>query len=387
MEHKDKYRDIRPLLDEEVEAAVQSLIAERSIQWRIERLNLPVSYQQLVDTLKTCHTVQEFKERISYQLVMFVAGKTCFSLTASGRSKLEPHKAYTFVSNHRDIVLDSAFLNVLLHDRGLLLPRVAIGDNLLVYPWVETLVKLNDSFLVKRNLKGREVLLAAQQLSAYMHENIQTEHSQWIAQREGRAKDADDKTQLALLKMLAMSGKRHEPLYERVLALNIIPTSLSYEYDPCDYLKAREMYLKSLPIGYQKTPEDDALSMATGVQGWKGRVHLSIGTPLRQLVDEQKLISLSSNEQLEYLATQIDSEIYRGYRLYPNNYIALDLLEDKNTYSEMYSYKELREFEDYLASQIDRIELPENCPKDREQLFRLLLEQYANLLKNYIKTQ
>ncbi|MBF1047069.1 MAG: 1-acyl-sn-glycerol-3-phosphate acyltransferase, partial [Porphyromonadaceae bacterium] len=224
-----KYDDIRPLLPEEVPGAIEGLIALPELRAIYERLGLSWSWEELSALLRSCRSVEDFKQRVSYHWVKQVMRGCCTSVELTGAEQLRSGGAYTYVSNHRDIVLDSAFLNVLLADAGAKYPQIAIGDNLMIYPWVETLVKLNGSFLVRRGLQGRQVLLAAKLLSEYMHEAVAEGQSIWIAQREGRAKDSSDHTQPALLKMLAMGSRERQPA-AALASLNIVPVTCSYEY-------------------------------------------------------------------------------------------------------------------------------------------------------------
>ncbi len=384
MMNYEKYNDIRPLLDEEVPAAVESLINEPMLQQAIASFDTGISWEDMVRVLQSCHTVLDFKKEVSYQLVKLVMSRLCKSVDYTDNGNLEQDKGYTYVSNHRDIILDSAFLNVMLLDEGLKFPEIAIGDNLLVYPWVETLVKLNGSFLVKRNLQGREVLLAAKKLSEYMHDAIADNISLWIAQREGRAKDSSDHTQGALLKMLAMGAPRGTEFVEALRRLNIVPTSCSYEFDPCDYLKAQEMQLKRDCPDYKKTKADDSENMIKGVFGYKGRVHFTTARQLNEILDETDFADMKPADRVEEVARLIDREIYRSYVLFAGNYVALDLLEGTTKYNDKYSEEEKLAFEKYLAERIDLIKLPEALVKDEAFLRERILEMYANPVRNHL---
>lgn len=384
MEKLDKFKSIRPLNNEEVKVAVENIINNDTIKKGLDFLDLGFSFDSLKEVLKECKSVYDFKEKIGYNIVNGIVKKTCFSLEASGRSKLDKNKGYTFISNHRDIILDSAFINTLLFDYECKMPEIAIGDNLLIYPWIEILVKLNGSFIVRRNLSGRDVLTAAKELSEYMHININENRSQWIAQREGRAKDSNDKTQHALLKMLTLGADRKLSLIDAIKELNIIPTSCSYEFDPCDSLKAKEMQLKRDDPSYKKTPNDDGLNMITGLKGYKGRVHITFGKPLNELLDTCNINweTLDKTQQIEEIANIIDREIYAGYRMYPNNYIALDLINENENYKANYSEKEKTSFIQYIDTKINQITLDNNITKDIDFIKSMMLTMYANPLKN-----
>lgn len=378
---EDKYKAIRPLNPDEIAPVVEQLLANDTLRKAFESMNPGIAWDNLKEIMKTLNSTDDFKQKVAYHIVYAIAKRSTFSLEGSGLSKLDNNKAYTYISNHRDIILDSAFINVLLFDAGKMMPEIAIGDNLMVAPWVESLVKLNASFLVKRNLQGREVLLAAKELSEYMQANILDKNrSQWIAQREGRAKDSNDKTQVALLKMLSLASKSSNP-FEALKTLNIVPVTCSYEYDPCDYLKAQEMQLKR-DTDYKKTKADDAINMLTGLNGYKGRVHITINQALNTIIDKLDLDSVEKGEELNTIASLMDKEIYKGYRLYPNNYIAYDLLFDTDKYRNNYSDKEKSEFESYISKQIDKIELG-SLEKDIPFLRNCILTMYANPTKNH----
>lgn len=373
-----KYDDIRPLLPEEVPGAIEGLIALPELRAIYERLGLSWSWEELSALLRSCRSVEDFKQRVSYHWVKQLMRGCCTSVELTGIEQLRPDGAYTYVSNHRDIVLDSAFLNVLLADAGAKYPQIAIGDNLMIYPWVETLVKLNGSFLVRRGLQGRQVLLAAKLLSEYMHEAVAEGQSIWIAQREGRAKDSSDQTQPALLKMLAMGSPERQPA-AALASLNIVPVTCSYEYDPCDYLKAQEMQLKRDVAGYKKSPADDGINMSTGIQGWKGRVTFHIGRPLSQLLPAD-----ASALSVEELASLMDAEIHRHYVLYPLNYVAYDELEGTDS-SEHYTAEERAEALRYIEARLQLVQLPEGLEPDKAFLRHCILTMYANPLRNQRK--
>ena len=281
---------------------------------------------------------------------------------------------YTFVSNHRDIVLDSAFLDVMLVDAGHpTTVEIGIGDNLLIYPWIKRLVRMNKAFTVRRGLTAHEMMRSSQLMSRYIHYAVtQKKENIWIAQREGRAKDSSDQTQDAVLKMLAMGGDLRE--------LNIVPLTISYEFDPCDYLKAQEMQQKRDNPAFKKSRQDDLDNMKTGIFGYKGRVHYHCAAPINTWIDE--LSDLPKKEFYETLSHRMDCELHQHYRLYPCNYIALDMLENSKASSDSshYTAADVERFEKYLAGQLAKIELPN---KDEAFLRERMLTMYANPLRNY----
>ena len=287
---------------------------------------------------------------------------------------------YTFISNHRDIVLDSAFLDVMLIDHGYpTTVEIGIGDNLLIYPWIKRLVRMNKAFTVRRGLTPKEMLRSSQLMSSYIHYAVtQKKENIWIAQREGRAKDSDDRTQDSVLKMLAMGGEG--TLVEKLRDLNIVPLTISYEYDPCDYLKAQEFQQKRDNPAFKKSRQDDLDNMKTGIFGYKGRVHYHCGTPVNQWIDE--LADLPKNEFFTALSQRIDNELHQHYRLYPANFIAIDELNGGSTYTDHYSEADKQHFDEYLAERIAKVELE---GKDEAFLRERILTMYANPAINHLK--
>ncbi len=296
------------------------------------------------------------------------------------------NERYTFVSNHRDIVLDSAFLDVSLNKKGYpTTVEIGIGDNLLIYPWIKRLVRMNKAFTVRRGLTAHEMMRSSQLMSSYIHYAVtQKKENIWIAQREGRAKDSDDRTQESVLKMLAMGGDLKE--------LNIVPLTISYEFDPCDYLKAQEFQQKRDNPNFKKSKQDDLDNMKTGIFGYKGRVHYQCGTPINEWIDE--LRDLPKNEFFKAVAQRMDLEIHRHYSLYPCNYIALDLLEnagvsstgspENTSIASHYTPSDVTRFEEYLSAQLAKIKIPN---KDEAFLRERMLTMYANPLRNYLKAK
>lgn len=377
------FNDIRPLNNDEVKDAIEALIASEDFERALRYIKPDVDWKEFSDTMRSFKTKEDFKSKLAYAAVMDVAKKTTFSLTISGRSRLPKDKQpCTFISNHRDIVLDASFLNVMLYDVGYGMTQVAIGDNLLIRPWIETLVRLNNSFIVKRGVSVRQMLDVSLTLSAYIRHTItETKESVWIAQREGRAKDSNDRTQGSVLKMLNMSGNKD--FVSNLMELNIFPVAISYEYDPCDFLKAKEFQMKRDDPEYVKTQRDDLLSMETGILSYKGRVHFTLTRPINDL-----LATLDRNMEKGSLVTAacsiIDKEIYKHYRFYPSNYVAYDMLTGTKCFSSHYGLKDRKHFEEYLGGQLDKIVLPN---KDESFLRTKILEMYANPLKNYLANQ
>jgi 1-acyl-sn-glycerol-3-phosphate acyltransferase len=373
------FDDIRPLNDNEVSEAIEELIASDGFHNAVNYVLPGADWEAFTRKMRLCKTKEEFKSTFSYNTVMIIAQHSAFSLTISGRSRLPKNTSCTFISNHRDIVLDAAFLNVLLYDIGHGLTQVAIGDNLLIHPWIKTLVRINNSFIVKRDVPVRQMLETSRNLSAYIHHTIkETKESIWIAQREGRAKDSNDFTQNGVLKMLNMGG--NEDMLANLMSLNIIPVAISYEFDPCDYLKAQEFQLKRDNPDFIKSKRDDLLNMETGILQNKGRVHFTITSPVNptlKALDHK----MEKNELISAIASVIDREIYAHYRFYPCNYAAYDMLYQTLRFRTNYDQRDKKLFETYLQQQLDKIHIPD---KDENFLRTKMLEMYSNPLKNHL---
>lgn len=323
-------------------------------------------------------TPLDFQMRFMKPVVKYIIWKHTDGCTFDD-SLLQPipsEARFTFLSNHRDIVLDSAFLDLLLVKNGYpTTVEIGIGDNLLIYPWIKRLVRMNKAFTVRRGLTAHEMMRSSQLMSQYIHYAVTDKKENiWIAQREGRAKDSSDQTQESVLKMLAMGGDLQD--------LNIVPLTISYEFDPCDYLKAQEFQQKRDNPAFKKSRQDDLDNMRTGILGYKGRVHYHCGTPVNQWIGE--LADLPRKDFFTALSRRIDREIHAGYRLYPCNYIAVDKLEGTNTYADHYNDKDIQRFEEYLAGQLAKIEIPN---KDKAFLRERLLTMYANPVRNRLKAR
>ncbi len=377
------FDDIRPLNNDEVKDAIEALVANEDFERAFRYIKPDLNWNEFSETMRSFKTKEDFKSKLAYEAVMMVANKTTFSLTISGRSRLPKDKQpCTFISNHRDIVLDASFLNVMLYDVGYGMTQVAIGDNLMIRPWIETLVRLNNSFIVKRGVSVRQMLDVSRTLSAYIRHTInETKESIWIAQREGRAKDSNDRTQGSVLKMLNMSGDKD--IVSNLMELNIFPVAISYEYDPCDFLKAKEFQMKRDDPEFVKSQRDDLLSMETGILNNKGRVHFTLTQPINdQLATLDK--DMEKNELVAAIASIIDKEIYKHYRFYPCNYVAYDMLTGTKRFSGNYGPRDKKHFEEYLQGQLDKIVLPN---KDEAFLRTKMLEMYTNPLKNHLANQ
>ena len=380
--YKYNFDDIRPYNDDEVQGVIETLTVSEGLKNAMSYIKPDLEWEQFAEVMRMCKTKKQFKEVLAYNAVMDIAKKTTFSLTISGRSRIPENRQCTFISNHRDIVLDAAFLNALLLDIGHGMTQIAIGDNLLIHPWIDAIVRLNNCFIVKRDISVRQLLKSSVQLSAYIHNTIKNSNeSVWIAQREGRAKDSNDHTQNSVLKMLNMAGEHKDRVLENLMSLNIVPIAISYEYDPCDYLKAQEFQQKRDNPEFVKSKRDDLLNMETGLLNSKGRVHFSIGSPINDRLTALENKDLDKNAMYSAIAETIDREIYKRYRFYPCNYVAYDLLYNSVFFRTNYDQRDKMQFETYIQKQIDKIDIP---GKDEAFLRTKLLEMYSNPLKNHL---
>ena len=371
------YDDIRPFDPEELPAAFERLLLDAQFQQVLGYLYPGVPLEAVKTKMMACKTNLEFQLAFCYGFLKDLMAKASKGFDMNVEA-VDVTKRYTFVSNHRDIVLDSALLDVLLYDAGFNTTcEIAIGDNLLSLPWVKDLVRLNKSFIVQRSLSPREFLMASKKMAEYMHYVVGEKNDNiWIAQREGRAKDSNDRTQPSILKMMAMGGEG-SPV-DRLRQLHIVPLAISYEYDPCDFLKAAEFQLRRDVPGWKKTALDDVNSMRTGIMGYKGEVHYHCAPCIDGFLDNLSP-DIPKTKVFDVIAEHIDKEIFRNYRLYPSNYIALDMLEGNEAHAGRYTADDKAAFEKYLQGQIARIDIPN---KDEAFLRERMLTMYANPARN-----
>ena len=383
------FDEIRPYDAGEMKQAFNDLLNDRQfslvlkgfVPWLPKRLRNGLLKLAFVGV----KTPLDFQLRFMKPVVNYIIRKKCDGISFD-ESALPRDKSlrYTFVSNHRDIVLDSAFLDILLvKNEYPTTVEIGIGDNLLIYPWIKRLVRMNKAFVVRRSLTPHEMIKSSQLMSQYIHYAVnEKKENIWIAQREGRAKDSDDRTQESVLKMLAMGGKGN--FAEQLSDLNIVPLTISYEFDPCDYLKAKEFQQKRDNPRYKKSRQDDLDNMRVGIFGFKGHVHYHCAAPVNTFMNELSAQNLPKNEFYRALAEQIDKQIHSHYRIYPNNYIALDKLNGNQEYATHYTQEDKIRFENYLAGQLVKIDLPN---KDEEYLMERMLTMYANPLRNWLKVK
>ncbi|MDD5149663.1 MAG: 1-acyl-sn-glycerol-3-phosphate acyltransferase [Flavobacterium sp.] len=371
-----KFDDIRPFYDAEVNDAIRSSIKHPMMK-ALMNFSFPdvedeVWRKQLIKT----YSIRDFQCKFIYESVQKVLKKSSDGLTTSGFEKLEKNTSYLFISNHRDILLDTTLLNSCLYENGLVMTASAIGDNLVKKSFLKILAKLNRNFLVQRGLSPREMLQSSKLLSEYigqllLHEN----RSVWIAQREGRTKDGNDATNPGVLKMLAM-GSDEQILMDYFKKVKIVPVSISYEYDPTDALKMPQLMAEANNEIYTKEKNEDFINLMSGVMGQKKRIHIHIGDIIDQELEDIKVEFDNSNKQILALAQVIDDSILSNYKLWSTNFIAYDILNNSKIYSHLYTENEKSIFERRLEMRIDQ-----NNPVALQGF----LAMYANPVVNKLK--
>lgn len=366
-----KFESICPYTDEEAVEAL-SKVADNPLVIQVSRYFFPDKEPEfLKNLLKSVHSVDEFQILVMTKVVDWVIKHTAKEFTYDGVEHIDPSKKFLAMSNHRDIILDPALTQLVLYDNKIPMTEIAVGDNLLTNPFIEYLIRSNRMIKVVRGISARELYLSSQLLSEYIRLNITTGKSSiWLAQRQGRTKDGADITEQGLLKMLDMSGQ--EDFLSNFKALNIIPMSISYEIEPCDVLKAREILI-SRTQKYVKADGEDLNSIITGIKQQKGNIHLHIG---EQLTDEEiaEASLCDKNDRYQLIRHAVDLRVIDGYRLWKTNYIAYDLLNPGDKYREHYSNEDVQEFIDYKERQLDTVEKT----LDRAALNDIFLHIYAN---------
>lgn len=378
-----EYKDIAPYDDCDFKQQMEIMLADPGFEHAIRYVIPDVDFPQLRENLRKLDNKEDFQKLVMSNILLMLEKNTTAGVTETGIENFDPQKAALFITNHRDIVLDASFLGLAMIRRGLPAQEVALGDNLLIYEWIERLVRLNKGIIVKRNLRMTKALEAAKQLSGYIHYCIQRKNkSVWIAKRQGRAKDSNDVTQDSVLKMLALAGESSN-VAEKLMELNIIPTSISYEYDPNDYLKAKEFLSKRRDPEFKKCQRDDLLSMETGILQFKGRVHFSIGHPINP--ELEKLVAVNDKaEIIRHACEIIDRAIHLGYEIYPVNYIAFDNVNHTDRFKSHYTANDVEEFNRYIDRQLDKVDLPDITAEERTFMRESIFRMYANPLRNQL---
>jgi hypothetical protein len=368
------FEDIRPYHDEEINPALKRMIAVPEFSKVVEFLFPDRDKDQIFDTLTRIFTAIDFQIQFMHPLVNSIVKKTSKGLTVSGFENLNPGTPYLFIANHRDIVLDSAILQVLLLDNGHITSEITFGSNLMTNQFIIDFGKVNRMFKVYRGGNRMELFRNSKLLSAYIRYTLTKKRTSiWIAQRSGRTKDGNDKTESGLLKMFNISGTRD---FEKAFGeLNIVPLCISYEYEPCCAFKVRELMATANNIAYQKKPGEDLTSIITGITQQKGRIHFAVCTPLNRLVQQVHEIPVY-NDKINKLTTIIDEEVYKNYKLWPANYIAFDILNNTQVYSQYYTSSEKEEFIEYVQKELSIFK------GDITEQKKLLLKIYANPVIN-----
>ncbi len=374
-----EFDEIRPYNPEELPQIYEELIADPEFQAVMGYVFKDIPFEYVAAKMRACKTNLDFQVNMVLPFLQNVLEKLSAGLTSSIENKESLAKSLC-ISNHRDIIMDSAFLCMVLVQNTGNTVEIAIGDNLLIRPWIKKLVRVNRSFIVQRSASMREMLASSKRLSSYMHHAItQRQQPIWLAQREGRAKDSNDRTQEGLIKMLSMySGG---DIIDALKELNIAPTTISYEFDPCDYLKAKEFQQKRDNPEWKKAPQDDLINMKAGMFGYKGGIHYHIADCINDEIDAIDR-SLGKNEKTAAVARIIDRHIHKNYKFWPINYYFYELLTGDARFADKYTAEEKAKLDAYLQGQILKVDLPD---RDDEFCRTKILEMYANPVINYLK--
>jgi len=370
-----QFDSIRPFYDAEVNAAIREIVDDSMLAAMMQFTFPEDQSQSWKERMKHTHSLRDFQINFIYPAVKKVLEMSSDGLTVGGFDQLEPNTAYLFISNHRDIILDTSLLNACLYENGLVMTTSAIGDNLIKKPFIHILSRLNRNFAIKRGVTGRALLESSLLVSQFIHKSLLRENrSVWTAQREGRTKDGNDLTQKGVLKMLTLAERGSNPFgfFEKI---QVVPVSISYEYDPTDSLKIPELIAKAKEEKYVKGENEDFITLLSGIMGPKKRIHIQVNKLLDEEIRQLKKEDLPQNEKLSKLSELIDREIWKGYKLWPSNYIAYDLLHQKSQFASLYSQAEKENFEKRLSQKVN----PSN-PMEVENFLRM----YANPVVNQL---
>lgn len=371
-----KFDAIRPYYDAEVNQALQNAVNHPIMKAMMNFTFPDVEEEVWQNQLRKTHSIRDFQCNFIYEAIQKVVQKSSDGLTTSGFEKLEPNTSYLFISNHRDIILDTSLLNIALFDHGLVMTASAIGDNLVKKDFLRSLSRLNRNFIVQRGLPPRELLQSSHLMSEYIEQLLLRENrSVWIAQKEGRTKDGNDATHTGVLKMLAMaSGKRDVIDYFK--EIKVVPISISYEYDPTDALKMPQLMAEANQETYVKGSNEDFNNIISGIIGQKKGIHIHVGDILEQELDIIKQENSNTARQIQALTQVIDESILKFYKLWPTNFIAYDVLHETNKFSDRYTEQEKSLFLRRLEMRIDG---------KNDQMKDSFLAMYANPVVNKMK--
>ena len=368
---QSELENIGPYSDEEAVAALAKVAHHPSVPWISKYIfpRQPETY--LRDILLNLHSIDEFQKLVMNQAVEWVLARSAHNFSYDGIANIPVDSKFLLMSNHRDIILDPAITQVVLYRNNIPMTEICVGDNLLKSRTIEYLIRSNRMIKVIRGISARELYLSSQILSKYIRDAITSGRSSvWIAQRQGRTKDGVDLTEQGLLKMFDMSGTKD--FVQNFLELNIIPLSISYEYEPCDILKAREILI-SRTQKYVKTENEDLQSIMLGIKQQKGHIHLNIGKPLT----EEEIVNASTcggNDRYQAIRHAVDKRVIEGYRLWKTNYIAYDLAHHTFKYTDKYTPEDVEQFIVYVEKQLDQVEPTLN----RQDLRDVFLGIYGN---------
>lgn len=367
------FDDIRPYYDNEAHEVMQKLKSDPLFMQLVNYIWPGMTQEEAFAKAAKVNDNMTFQLEFMHQAIRVIVERSSTGLTCSGFENVDPAQAYLYIANHRDILLDSAILQILLVEHGFKTSEITFGNNLMQGDFITNFGKLNRMFTVLREGNSRELYEISQKLSAYIRHTIVDKNvSVWIAQRNGRTKDGNDITQTGLIKMLNMSGKNG--FTESIGQLKIVPLSISYEYEPCDDLKVQELYLSSLHSKYIKAPGEDLNSIITGIIQPKGRIHMAVGKPIGPELQELEKIG-NENEKIKQLVAMIDEQLYHNYKLWPVNYIAADIANESPEYSSRYTAEEKENFIQYIRQKISRLK------GDEQTLFNLFITMYSNPVK------
>jgi 1-acyl-sn-glycerol-3-phosphate acyltransferase len=367
------FEDIRPYYDHEASDAMQKLKHDPLFMQLVSYIWPGMTKEEAFAKAEKVKDNMSFQLEFMHQAIRVIVSRSSTGLTCSGFENVDPDQAYLYIANHRDILLDSAILQILLVEHGFKTSEITFGNNLMQGGFIDDFGKLNRMFTVLREGNNRELYEISQKLSAYIRHTITEKNvSVWIAQRNGRTKDGYDLTQTGLLKMLNLSGKKN--FSENMKQLKIVPLSISYEYEPCDDLKVQELYLSSLHSKYVKAPGEDINSILTGIKQPKGRIHMAVGKPIISELDEINKIP-NENDKIKHLVNIIDEQLYTNYKLWPVNYIAADIAAQSDEYALKYTTEEKKDFIEYIEQKVKKLK------GDEQTLFNMFITMYSNPLK------
>ncbi|MGY6522954.1 MAG: 1-acyl-sn-glycerol-3-phosphate acyltransferase [Mongoliitalea sp.] len=349
-----QFEEIRPYYDTEVNQAIRAIIDHPMLKAMMNFTFPELTDEQWKSLMLRCHSIRDFQINFIYPGVRKVLEKSSDGLFTSGFEKLEENTSYLFISNHRDIILDTSLLNACLYEKGFFMTTSAIGDNLVKKPFLKHLSRLTRNFTIKRGLPARELLESSKLVSSFIRQSLLRENrSVWIAQREGRTKDGNDLTHKGVLKMISMAADEGEHFLDYFKRLNVVPVSISYEYDPTDILKMPELLAKARQEPYIKGEHEDFNTLLNGIIGAKKRIHIHIGDILTPGIEKISQEVKGTVKQLQALADLIDEQIILGYKLWPSNYIAHDLLIGSHQFNTEYSEQERSLFEARFRKGVD----------------------------------